>query len=86
MLSSHPSVHYVPSTVLDFLYAPSFHVARNILDFSGMGVIVVPEVPRADPEPSSDFTVRLCLSSPAQEFSEKKAFLPQRRPQVPATQ
>lgn len=45
VLSSHPSIHYMPSAVLDFPYGPSFNVARNILDFSGMGVIVVPEVP-----------------------------------------
>ena len=49
VLSSHPSIHYMPSAVLDFPYGPSFNVARNILDFSGMGVIVIPEVPRGGP-------------------------------------
>ena len=39
----------------DFLHNPSFNVGRNRLDFSGMGVMVVPK------EPSPVFNVRIFL-------------------------
>lgn len=41
------SVYRVSSTVLStFCTNPSSDIRRNILDFSGVGVAVVPEVPR----------------------------------------